>query len=460
MAKGKLWIILLIAAILLAASVVVYMKKTQPLEDLTQRYDYLTRLTHSGDNRGTAWSPDGSKIFFRRSDISFQNSGIERGKSHIYVMNSDGSNQTQLAEGMGIALSPDGSKVFFYREKLSGEKLEIASSPGLIVSLPSGEKPEDKGWELWVMNADGSNLQKLSEVNADSIEDLRNPESFIMPHSWSPDRAKIIFYTTKRVISDYPWIQHEDGILERGEEGHNFTGDYSICNPYSEIVSTLWMWNVEGGWGKARKIISSKSLPEAFVLQHISIAWNPDGKSFIFSFLDIVEGSIHAPIYNATVAYDEREMLTSIQGGVTDIALSPDGKNILYSHRIGQSITTVGGDIWVMNVDGSGRRQLTNNLGSMGEIWSPDGKRIAYRSYSGDFGWFGDQKKNYEDSSEIWIMNADGSDKQLLLSIPFPYGVIWSDLHWSPDGSKLAFGWTPNQQFTRSDIYLIDVPEI
>ncbi|MCX9009506.1 MAG: hypothetical protein OIN66_00145, partial [Candidatus Methanoperedens sp.] len=177
------------------------------------------------------------------------------------------------------------------------------------------------------------------------------------------------------------------------------------------------------------------------------------------SFLDIVEGRIHAPIYNATVAYDEREMLTSIQGGVIDIAaLSPDGKNILYSHWIGQSITMVNGDIWVMNVDGNGRRQLTNSSGSMWGIWSPDGKRIAYLSYSGDFGWFGDDTKKYEDSSEIWVMNADGSDKQLLLSIPFPYGVIWSDLNWSPDGSKLAFGWTPNIVGDRSDIYLLDVP--
>ena len=139
-------------------------------------------------------------------------------------------------------------------------------------------------------------------------------------------------------------------------------------------------------------------------------------------------------------------------------ALSPDGKNILYSHWIGQSITTVGGEIWVMNVDGSNMRQLTNSSGSMWGRWSPDGKKIAYLSYSGDFGWFGDTEKNYEDSSQIWVMNADGSDKQLLQSIPFPYGVIWSDLNWNPDGSKLAFGWTPNVIGGRSDIYLINVP--
>ncbi len=75
-------------------------------------------------------------------------------------------------------------------------------------------------------------------------------------HSWSPDRTKIIFYTIKRVISDYPWIQHEDGILEKGTEIGTREGGYS------ELVLALWMWNVDGGWSKARKIISSKSLSD------------------------------------------------------------------------------------------------------------------------------------------------------------------------------------------------------
>ncbi len=58
MAKGKLWIIILIAAILLAASVVVYMKKTQPLEDLTQQNENIIRLTHSQDNYRTQMMPE------------------------------------------------------------------------------------------------------------------------------------------------------------------------------------------------------------------------------------------------------------------------------------------------------------------------------------------------------------------------------------------------------------------
>jgi Tol biopolymer transport system component len=413
MAKGKLWIILLIG-ILLAAFVVVNMKKTQPLEDLTQRYDYVTRLTHSENNYGNSvWSPDGSNIFFQI---------IEGDNTYIYVMNSNGSNQKKLAQGRNIALSPDGSKVFFYRNNS----------------------------EFWVMNADGSNLQKLSQVSADSIKDLRKDKefSFIREYFWSPDQTKIILYTTSQsVSSDYPWIRHDDGTWEH-REGYNNPIDGN-----NEYVSTLWMWDVKGGF--VRKIISSNPLPDYAVP---IIAWSHDGKSFIFSFFDIVEGLPQVPIYNVTVGYDDKLMLTSLQGAVSMLDISPDGKNILYTHSIVSSTMSDDGDIWVMNMDGSGRRQLTDSAGSEFGIWSPDGKRIAYLSYSGDFGWFGDENKNYKDSSKIWVMNADGSDKQLLLSIPFPYGIVMGDFYWSPDGSKLVFGWIPNQQLTSSDIYLIDVP--
>jgi len=80
MAKGKLGIILLIAAIIIAASVVVYMKKTQPLEDLTQQYENIIRLTHSQDNYRTVWSPDGSKLAFGWTP------NVVGGRSDIYLL--------------------------------------------------------------------------------------------------------------------------------------------------------------------------------------------------------------------------------------------------------------------------------------------------------------------------------------------------------------------------------------
>ena len=64
------------------------------------------------------------------------------------------------------------------------------------------------------------------------------------------------------------------------------------------------------------------------------------------------------------------------------------------------------------------------------------------------------------DKVEIWVMNADGTDKEQLISLPLDEGAI-IDLEWSPDGSKIAFVWwlKPLDLF-HPGIYVIDVPNM
>jgi dipeptidyl aminopeptidase/acylaminoacyl peptidase len=51
---------------------------------------------------------------------------------------------------------------------------------------------------------------------------------------------------------------------------------------------------------------------------------------------------------------------------------SPDGRRVAY---------TAGGQLWIANADGSGRKQLTTlNGGASGPVWSPTGDRIAFVS--------------------------------------------------------------------------------
>jgi Tol biopolymer transport system component len=112
----------------------------------------------------------------------------------------------------------------------------------------------------------------------------------------------------------------------------------------------------------------------------------------------------------------------------------------------------IGFDIWVMYSDGSIKRQLTDSPGYEDGWWSPDGSKIAYISHSP--GIFDKDKKSEGDRSKIWVMNADGSDKQQLLSVPYRYGLI-AEMQWSPDGTRLAFVWDPDVKDVGSDIYLI-----
>jgi hypothetical protein len=86
-------------------------------------------------------------------------------------------------------------------------------------------------------------------------------------------------------------------------------------------------------------------------------------------------------------------------------------------------------DIYTMNPDGSGIQRLTNYPGhDFNPVWTPDGKRILFRS-----------AKAHEC---LFLMNADGTNETCLL-----LGDEWLSLTdgqldsfvWSPDGFKLAF---------------------
>ena len=57
----------------------------------------------------------------------------------------------------------------------------------------------------------------------------------------------------------------------------------------------------------------------------------------------------------------------------------------------------------------------------------------------------------------VAIDNISAGMGERLLSILYPYGVI-GGIEWSPDGSKMVFGFHPN--YGNGDIYVIDVPAI
>ena len=160
----------------------------------------LVQLTSDGMNSEPAWSPDGSRIAFVHSDGN-------SGGSQIYVMNADGSNVVQrtIAGGSSPAWSPDGTRIAFAGDRIyvmrvdqdwwnpaplgfdRGWNGQPAWSPdGTRIAFVSDWRAYDLLYDLYVMNADGSDLKLL----------LGGPFfspwlTYYFQPAWSPDGGTI-----------------------------------------------------------------------------------------------------------------------------------------------------------------------------------------------------------------------------------------------------------------------------
>jgi len=83
--------------------------------------------------------------------------------------------------------------------------------------------------------------------------------------------------------------------------------------------------------------------------------------------------------------------------------------------------TSSGGDIMVMNADGSGLRRLTAGIDP---ALSPDGKMVAFTRWP----------QGESAPGSLWVIGIDGSnERQIMEFVKQPKGA-----EWSPDGSKIA----------------------
>jgi TolB protein len=302
-----------------------------------------------------AWSPDGRTIVF----VSWRD-----GNGEVYAMDADGSSPRNLtrnpAKDVRPAWSPDGHSIAFVSRR--GPSSRCKPGPGRCGL--------DRQSEIYVMNADGSRKRKLTRDRA-----------FDDSPTWSPDGRRIAFLR---------------GFGSRAR---------------------LYVVNADGsGLRKLMKITA-----QAYFSSHV--VWSPDGRTiYLGRYLISTDGSGARRLPNIPL-----------------IAVwSPDGRQIAYVHNVSTGLPGPGAagskddsEIYVMNADGSGTRRLTHNVGYDGKpAWSPDGRRIAFQSQRRAVrGVVGGSK------AEIYVMNADGSGKRNLTRNPAQDGSP----SWSPDGRRIAF---------------------
>ena len=160
------------------------------------------------------------------------------------------------------------------------------------------------------------------------------------------------------------------------------------------------------------------------------VAPSPDGTRVAFTVAWYPPGwsTLDGDIYVANIDGTNLRQLTDAPELDDQPAWSPEGSRIAFrSHRSGDW------DIWVMSATGAGQvnlmlNQLPARATDHGPAWSPDGSRIVYASDMDSFSY-----------SKLWTMRPDGSDKRRLL--PQSAGTFEVDREpsWSPDGSRIAF---------------------
>ena len=130
------------------------------------------------------------------------------------------------------------------------------------------------------------------------------------------------------------------------------------------------------------------------------VAVTPDGQHLIFTVL--------GKLFRMPVADGMAEQLTFGPYFDTDIAISPDGKSVVFSSdRDGGE-----GNLFVLDLATSGIRQITNEYRAIRPNWSPDGKSIVYLNIA-------EQTEPGEGPvapAEIKQVAADGSDSKVVRS--------------------------------------------
>jgi TolB protein len=303
-----------------------------------------------------------------------------RGQRGIFLVGPEGGSERRVAATRlgGVACSPDGSWLAFVRARgdshrgddiyrvtaTGGRPKRLTNTRGAAETHPVwspgvrrivyGSGALIGSYDLWVMNADGSEKQRITHRAGDEV----------LP-AWSPSGRRIAFsaYGTRSRKGGIFVAPIVGGTLSRLTRGRAPADDpdWSVRNRiayerWRRGTSTLYAVNPDGG-GKTRVASLRGSINQ--------IAWSPDGRRLAFDVTVPAAGSdsTMTSIYVVEADGTGLKRLTDESADSTAPAWSPDGTRIAFTRNQ---------DVWVMNADGTGEQRLTRDPASESAgCWQP-----------------------------------------------------------------------------------------
>jgi Tol biopolymer transport system component len=406
---------------------------TQPLAmavNLTNNRYSNFRPSFSPDGKRIAFSSDRDRPVASNPFFPF----VRQREGDIYVMDSDGTNLKRLTNTPNWNGSPvwsfDGRAIYFY----SGRNYKQIPPQSPILS-------QKGGFELWAMDADGSNQRRITPSGVEAL---------------SPTLAdgRIVFATRSNWKDwNLSSVKPDGSDLRTETEGE--TNYWNPCfNPGTGALIAHGIAPIPGETQAVEEILGPGPLLAPDFPLAIPVPDLPGGALAIYPMRH-TSGLAPHPLRNEVIVTIEDANGTSIahvgfdgsnqkdlfflhgvgiiasedhRARVFDIKYANDGKLVTFTEGVFSGGLKDHADIWRMRPDASERVNLTRISTSGGPInegmstISPDGKRIVFRS-------------SRDGHLNLYIMDLDGGNIRQLTDGP------WRDNFpvFSPSGDEIAF---------------------